>query len=181
MGDGLCKCGCGQQTTVSRWNDKRWGRVKGQPCDYVNGHANKLPYAFVLEDRGYKTPCWIWIRHIQKGGYGLLSSWCKNPLGGSRYAHRYFYALIVGPVPYGMDLDHLCRVRCCVNPNHLEPVTPSENCRRGAGSKLTLKQIDEIIELRRNKMMMKDIAAQYGVHISYLEVLCRRGKVWVRK
>ena len=181
MGDGLCKCGCGQITRISRWRDKRYGHERGEPRNYVNGHAKKLPYSFVLEDRGYKSACWIWIRHINKTtGYALMSGH-KVYLGGSRYAHRYFYTLIKGPIPDGLQLDHLCRVRNCVNPNHLEPVTAAVNVRRGANGKLTLEQIDEILDLRRNKMMMKDISARYGVHIAYLEVLCRKGGVWVRK
>lgn len=47
------------------------------------------------------------------------------------YAHVVSYEVTVGPKPAGSDLDHLCRVRCCVNPEHLEPVSRSENCRRG--------------------------------------------------
>jgi uncharacterized protein (DUF433 family) len=177
MGDGLCKCGCGQKTKISQYVDKRWGYEKGQPRDYINGHANKLPYAFALEDRGYSSPCWIWNRHTnKKTGYALLSSWYKNPLGGSRYAHRYFYTLIKGPIPEGLQLDHLCRVRCCVNPNHLEPVTAKENCHRA--SKISTQQREEILELRRNGLLMKDIAAKYGVRIGCIEVICRKGKVW---
>jgi hypothetical protein len=48
-----------------------------------------------------------------------------------RRAHRLYYELEKGPIPKGLTLDHLCRVRCCVNPDHLEPVTPVENVMRG--------------------------------------------------
>lgn len=50
------------------------------------------------------------------------------------YVHRIAHELFVGPIPAGLDIDHLCRVRDCANPAHLEPVTRQENLRRGAGS-----------------------------------------------
>ena len=62
--------------------------------------------------------CWLWTGRIGKGGYGRL---------GPRLAHRAAYELFVGPVPQGFELDHLCRTPNCVNPQHLEPVTPEEN------------------------------------------------------
>lgn len=70
--------------------------------------------------------CWIWLGRINGFGYGELKC------GERRLkAHRVSYEHHVGPIPEGLDLDHLCRVRPCVNPEHLEPVTRSENIRRG--------------------------------------------------
>ena len=78
-----------------------------------------------------RTPdgCWLWRRAITNNtGYGQLS------IRGRVYkAHRVAYEAFVGPIPDGLHIDHLCRVRACVNPWHLEPVTPLENTRRGAG------------------------------------------------
>jgi hypothetical protein len=74
---------------------------------------------------------------VNKNGEGGCWLWtgCQNGTGYGRFdksvAHRFSYQLLVGPVPDGLDLDHLCRVRHCVNPDHLEPVTRSENLRRG--------------------------------------------------
>jgi hypothetical protein len=72
--------------------------------------------------------CWLWIGGQNGVGYGV--AW---PDGKQTYAHRFAYELLVGPIPSGLDLDHLCRVRYCVRPDHLEPVTRQENLRRGRG------------------------------------------------
>lgn len=68
--------------------------------------------------------CWEWRAHIKNGGYGDF----RYP--GGRFAHRASYELFVGPIPEGLQLDHLCRVRHCVNPDHLEPVTGAVNVQR---------------------------------------------------
>lgn len=72
--------------------------------------------------------CWIWRGSINNWGYGIYSARRTSGI-----AHRIAYELINGPIPDGLQLDHLCRRRCCVNPQHLEPVTLKENLRRGEG------------------------------------------------
>lgn len=70
------------------------------------------------------TGCWEWLRCVDKNGYGRLG----HP--GERYAHRESYTLFRGPIATGMTIDHLCRVRHCVNPYHMEVVTIGVNISR---------------------------------------------------
>lgn len=74
------------------------------------------------------TPgCWLWLAHLTEDGYGRFSDENHRQV----YAHRWSYETLVGSVDDGLELDHLCRVRNCVNPSHLEPVTKRENMIRG--------------------------------------------------
>lgn len=74
--------------------------------------------------------CWIWTASLNKNGYSQ-TSW----KGKTRRAHRLLYEQLNGPIPQGLHCDHLCRVRACVNPEHIEPVTPMRNARRGDAGK----------------------------------------------
>lgn len=76
-----------------------------------------------------KNQCWEWKGEIGYGGYGRMYH-----KGRSRVAHRIVYELVVGEIPKGLQLDHLCRNRCCVNPKHLEPVTRYVNILRDQGA-----------------------------------------------
>lgn len=78
------------------------------------------------------THCLLWTSRLTDRGYGVFS------VGGkSKRAHRWLYERWVGPIPEGLELDHLCRVRHCVNPMHMEPVTHAENMARGLNATKT--------------------------------------------
>lgn len=83
-------------------------------------HAEKYIHLFEID----ANDCWIWQGRKRDTGYGLA---------GRTYAHRFFYELLVAEIPPGFHVDHLCRVHECVNPDHLEAVTPRENILRGEG------------------------------------------------
>lgn len=96
--------------------------------------------------------CWLWTAGLNRGGYGVIR---VNGMGrGMSYAHRISYEAHKGSIPDGAQLDHLCRTRSCVNPNHLEPVTARENIIRGEGPAL--------LKARRNAAFGEKTHCPYG-------------------
>lgn len=73
--------------------------------------------------------CWLWTAARDHRGYGEFR--VELPPARPAKAHRFAYETLVGPIPDGLELDHLCRNRACVNPDHLEPVTGRVNTLRG--------------------------------------------------
>lgn len=121
---GYCHCGCGGRPSVSRLNRPEYGHERGKPYKYLRGHASRTDFWSAV-DRSGPGGCWLWTRTLDEG-YGSY-----NLNGVKHKAHRYAYEAVVGPIPDGLFLDHLCRVRNCVNPMHLEPVTHKVNMERG--------------------------------------------------
>lgn len=98
---------------------------------------DRLPDRFwnkVTQEPG--TGCWVWTRCLTTSGYGHFYVGGVGVVPGVSMAHRVTYMAFVGEIPEGLELDHLCRNRSCVNPAHLEPVTHAENVRRGALTKV---------------------------------------------
>lgn len=103
------------------------GESKPYSAERVQQHIRDR---VTIEDRGHETPCWLWQGGINGCGYGT-----GRPAGCSHgLMHRHPYEAFVGPIPPGLQIDHLCRVRGCCNPAHLEPVTRSENLLRRPSS-----------------------------------------------
>lgn len=154
----LCACGCGASLVPDKRG--RYGR-------YLKNHDKRFKgVEYLEEDRGYTTLCWIWQRYVNpRTGYGYTPT---------ATAHRYVYEKEVGSVPGGMDLDHLCRVRSCVNPQHLELVSRAENARRGAKGKLTAELVEII---RASEEPAVDLARRFGVHHSTISSV-RLNKTW---
>src|SRR5215469_13100806 len=100
----------------------RFRKDKGKP-----GKRDSNRPLFIVEWRGYKTACWMWARYVGPHGYGQLSRMDKTI-----NAHVWTWTMTNGPVPKGLELDHLCRNRSCVRPDHMEAVTRLVNSRRGA-------------------------------------------------
>ena len=82
------------------------------------------------------SECWLWNRAVNDSGYGVVR------VGQTFWkAHRYSFTVFVGPIPEGLELDHLCHVRLCVRPCHLEAVTHAENMARMHARQRKLKLI----------------------------------------
>lgn len=94
---------------------------------YIRGHRARRPLAERFWEKVERTDaCWLWQGHRNHKGYGYISV-NRRHVG----AHRVAYEMARGvPVPAGLEIDHLCHVRHCVNPDHLEAVTHMENLRR---------------------------------------------------
>jgi hypothetical protein len=167
---GLCHCGCGGATPLAT-QTRRTGRsqVKGQPVRFLPGHhSRKAPVDYVEEDRGYMTPCWIWQLGFA-GRYGVASV-----QGRQDYAHRVYYERYRGPIPTGLQIDHLCEVKACVNPDHLEPVTGAENVRRSSCTKLTLEDARHI---HASSLSAEELARELGVVPQTVKDV-RNGRTW---
>lgn len=113
--------------------------------------------------------CWLWTGSRHSRGYGTF-----NTPEGRRGAHRIAYTLLVGEIPDGLHLDHLCRTPACVNPDHLEPVTPAENVRRSRGCRLTAHQVETV---RTSPKSTYVLAAEFGVSQTAIHDI-RSGRTW---
>lgn len=93
---------------------------------------------FMSHVRKDESGCWIWTAHVHPlSGYGRFSYGARRGL----MSHVASYLMFVGGYAEDLDIDHLCRVRACCNPDHLEPVTRSENIRRGHASRLAEREV----------------------------------------
>jgi hypothetical protein len=156
-----CECGCGDPvlTSTARF-------LRGH-----NGRRSIVERFWEKVDRRSDDECWPWMAALGGDGYGLLG----RGGGKSVLAHRFSYEFLVGAVPEGLQLDHLCHTadsscaggrscthRRCVNPAHLEPVTSAVNKARGVRARLTAETAAEIRALAPTTTVAA-LARQYGV------------------
>lgn len=145
-----------------------FGHVGGEPKFYRQGHQGRKALAeyltteyYALEDKGHGTPCWIWAQSEHAAsGYGQFN----NRVSRSN-AHRAVFEIYHDiTLPKRLVLDHLCRQRTCVNPDHMEPVTVAENTRRGRSTKLTLEDVAQIEALYFDGLYsQRELAGRFGV------------------
>ena len=166
---GHCWCGCGGKTKIAPYNDRWKGRVRGEPLRFLPRHQTTHPAPVdYIEDP--ETGCWNWQR-TKSNGYGIMHS---KPIV---YAHRTYYERAHGPIPNGLQIDHLCRNPACVNPAHLEAVTQGENLRRAPTVKLTWEDARAIRTLGKQGILHRTIAAQFGVSVHHVHSIMAN-KVW---
>lgn len=134
-------------------------RLDACPCDHRTA----------VRQRSEEQPdgCWRWLLRIDSDGYGRIShrdfAWL---------AHRFSYEAFVGRIPDGLQIDHLCRNRACVNPAHLEAVTPKVNTRRSFDA----RGITRDNRPRRQYLSRQNVTAddpRHGTRSGYINLKCR--------
>lgn len=167
---GLCMCDCKGITPLARQSDLKTGNVKGEHIRYIHNHHGRQALRYIEKDQGYATPCWVWQLSLDEDGYG--NAW-DGPVKIS--AHRLSYQKAKGPIPDGLQLDHLCHNpancpggrtcphRACINPDHFEPKTGRANTQRVGNAKLTVNDVPSIKAMRERGMTFAVIAEHFGV------------------
>ncbi len=122
--------GCTKPLFAKGWCSPHYTRNRryGNPLTLRSGRGLPEEERFWMRVDA-SGPCWLWTGAITKSGYGNFR--LSGNHGPVVVAHRYAWENLVGPLEPGIQLDHLCRVRNCVNPDHLEPVTGRTNVLRG--------------------------------------------------
>ncbi len=176
---GYCQCGCGEKTHPSGSSHAPRGYVKGEPRRFLHGHSGRNVDRrgllgegyFVIRDCGYETPCWVWIRALDQKGYGISYSATRK----RQYkAHRVVYEQRVGLIPEGMIPHHLCFNHSCVNPQHLQIITPLQNSPLRLDAKLNDDDRREIVRLKESGVSKNRISKQFGVTMRVIDNVLRR-------
>ena len=120
--------------------------------------------------------CWIWLGSVGRNGYAKLNTRGKT----TSVVHKLLFERQFGLVPNGYELDHTCRVRCCVNPNHLEIVTHKQNMERSAPAQKTHCKYGHLLNIQRKciacirRLSRERAFACRAVHL-HSKLFCKRG------
>jgi hypothetical protein len=131
---GACSVdGCLSAIVARGYCNKHYIRWRNHGDPMVNQGAATDPVTRAWKKVQKTETCWIWTGAKTPTGYGHFMVGSKSDQSRRWVAaHRFFFERLIGPIPEGLTLDHLCSVPSCVNPAHLEPVTMAENVRRGS-------------------------------------------------
>jgi len=170
----FCECGCGEQTKQVRWADKARGLKNGDYQPFVRGHHRRVTaeykVSYIVDEI---TGCWNWAGNIHKvTGYGSCRRVSRH---GSRCPtpHHYYYEQHREAVPKGLELDHTCKNKSCVNPDHLEVVTTTVNMRRRTFCKLDMEKAREIRAKYLGGTTKAALSREYGVAFMSITYIIR--------
>jgi hypothetical protein len=121
--------GCERRAVGRGWCSMHWQRWQRHGTPYMSKQTVLERFWSKVQEGG-PDDCWPWIGTASTTGYGSFYLHAMPGAGPGTYviAHRFMYELTYGPIPKGLDIDHICRVRKCVNPAHLRVVTRKQNC-----------------------------------------------------
>ena len=175
---GKCHCGCGGDAPIAPRTNKKLGYVKGEPVKYIRGHAVKgrgNAY-WIEEDRGYKTPCWIWQGSTH--GYPPNRLYAVATVNQKHVSvHKYRFEQKYGKIPDGYELHHMCEQTLCVNEDHLKLVTELEHGRIRNGVKYSMEQAIEVRRLYSEGLSQLEIAEVTGINRHSVYRMCK-GEHW---
>lgn len=164
----FCECGCGQLTEVVPMTSKRRGVAAGEPNRFINLHFRHVPdlTRYEVDPSG----CWLWTGFVKPDGYGSVK-WRKTGAPAHRAVWESTFDI---DLPEDLQLDHLCRVRRCVNPDHLEVVTAAENVRRGGNAILTRDLAEQV---RNATGTQREIGMRFGISQATVSAI-KVGRLW---
>jgi len=122
---GFCRCGCGEQTRLAPHDRADRGSIAGEPMPFLYRHSRRATFFFWDHVDKQADGCWIWTGRVSERGYGYIGEGKRR-----RRVHRWLWERERGPIPDGMELDHVCQNKLCINLDHLEVVTHAENMHR---------------------------------------------------
>lgn len=156
-----------------------YGHFKGEPLRYILGHQRRSLQKdhYKVENRGRDTLCWVWQLGKGRSGYGSI----RRNGSASTPAHRWYYEQHYGPIPSGYVAHHLCEVKACVNPEHIQLIAwgPHTSLHvRADRAKLNAEKAQEIRRLHATTEVTKRaLARQFGVSHGLIRAILR-GDIW---